>query len=185
MHGARGKIPIEEIEIVSLSEKHSWMLPVFKSFEKELVQFLADDALDNQKKKISRTHLWIHRPTGKLMGYITLLTDKIKLHPEMMKKFTEKGIRYKSLPALKIGRICVHDDFLRKGIGTHMIDWAISVTRKVNEFAGCRFITLEAKRYDDKEKDPVHFYRKNGFETYAKAEKGARPMYKDIYKLLE
>ncbi len=180
-----GKIPLSDIEIINLSEENLGMFVGFRSFEKELVDFLNDDALDNQKKKISRTHLWVHKSTKKLVGYITLLTDKISLHTELKKEFAQKGINYKSLPALKIGRICIHDDFARKGIGTHMIDWTIHLIQRINEFAGCRFITLDAKRYDDKGKDPIHFYRKNGFEIYKKREKGTMPMYKDVYKLIE
>jgi len=185
MHKTAEKIPMNEIEIVSLSDEHRVLFGDFRSFESELVDFLKEDALDNQRKKISRTHLWFHKPAKKLIGYVTLLTDKISLHTELKKEFLEKGINYKSLPALKIGRVCIHDDFLRRGIGTHMIDWTIHLIQKINEFAGCRFITLDAKRYDDKEKDPIHFYRKNGFEIYKKREKGTMPMYKDVYKLIE
>ncbi|MBI4044788.1 MAG: hypothetical protein HY392_03705 [Candidatus Diapherotrites archaeon] len=180
-----GKISVSEIVVEPLSEKHKTLLNGFKSFEKELVDFLKNDALDNQEKKISKTHLFFHKPTGKLSGYITLLTDKISLHAELKEAFKKKGINYKSLPALKIGRLCVHDDFLRMGIGTHMLDWTVFVIKKINEFAGCRFITIDAKRNPDKSRDSIHFYKAKGFEIYKEREKGSTPMYKDLSKLSE
>lgn len=180
----KDKILIRDILIENLSEKHVKLFDNFYSFEKELVDFLKEDALDNQEKKISRTHLWFHKPTKKLIGYVTLLTDKISLHTALKEKFREEGINYRSLPALKIGRLCIQDEFLRKGVGTHMVDWTIYLIQKINEFAGCRFITLDAKRYADKKKDPIHFYKENGFYIYKQREKGTTPMYKDVYKLI-
>lgn len=182
MKNASDKIPIDEMDIVSLSEEHVPLFNSFCSFEKELVDFLKEDALDNQNKRISRTHLWFHKPSKKLVGYITLLTDKISLHAKLKEEFREKGVNYKSLPALKIGRVCIHDDFVRRGIGTHMVDWTIYLIQRINEFAGCRFITLDTKRYADKSKDPIHFYMKKGFEVYKNREKGTAPMYMDVYK---
>src|SRR3989344_2383313 len=119
------KIPVSDIVVEPLLEKHKPLFAGFKSFEKELVDFLLQDALDNQEKRISKTHLFFHKLTGKLAGYITLLTDKISLEGELKESFRQEGINYRSLPALKIGRLCVHDDFLRKGIGTLMVDSAI------------------------------------------------------------
>lgn len=179
------KVPVSEIVIEPLESKHVPFFEAFHSFEKELVDFLRQDALDNQDKNISKTHLFFHKPTGKLLGYITLLTDKISLHAELKEAFKKKGINYKSLPSLKIGRLCVQDEFLRKSIGTHMLDWAVFVVRRINDFAGCRFITIDAKRNDDKSKDSIHFYKAKGFEVYKEREKGSTPMYKDLSKLSE
>lgn len=178
-------IPTSDISVELLSEKHKPLLDGFCSFEKELENFLKQDALDNQEKRISKTHLWFHKPTGKLLGYMTLLTDKISLEAELKQEFRNKGINYKSLPALKIGRLCVHDDFLRKGIGTYMIDSVIFIVHKINEFAGCRFITIDAKRNPDKSKDSIHFYISKGFKIYKERIKGTSPMYRDVFKLTE
>ena len=179
------KIPLHEILVEPLSEKHKSHFAGFKSFEKELEDFLKNDALDNQEKRISKTHLWFYKPTSQLIGYTTLLTDKISLEAELKEEFRQKGINYKSLPALKIGRLCVHDDFLRKGIGTYMLDSVTFLVHKINEFAGCRFIVIDAKRNPDKSKDPIHFYLAKGFKIYKERAKGTTPMYRDVYKLTE
>ena len=131
--GKHEKILLSDIFVEPLSEKHEPLFSGFKSFEKELADFLQQDALGNQAKKISKTHLWFFRPTNQLIGYMTLLADKISLFAELKGEFRQKGINYKSLPALKIGRLCVHDYFLRKGIGTYMIDSAIFFAHKIND----------------------------------------------------
>lgn len=150
------------------------------------MDFLLEDALDNQEKKISKTYLWFLKTTDELVGYITLLADTINLDSSLKEEFRKKGIRYKSLlPALKIGRLCVDDKFLRKGIGSLMMQFTIYMVKKLNDSCGCRFITLDAKRNPDSSKDSLHFYKKMGFKEIRTRQKGTTPMYKDVFKILE
>ena len=97
------KIKVDAIRIERLSNKH--FIKDFKSYEKDLIDFLFEDALDNQEKKISVTYLWFLKETNELLGYITLLNDKINLEGNLKAYFRDKGILYKALPALKIGRL--------------------------------------------------------------------------------
>ena len=171
------KIRPEQIIIEILTEKHD--LTQFKSYEQELVSFLKEDALKNQQQKLSLTFLWYYEK--KLIGYVTLLTDRINLEGDLKEFFREKDIHYKSLPALKIGRLCVHDDFLKKGIGTQMTQYAANTAQEINKTkAGCRFITLDAKRNQNKNLDSIHFYRKFGFKPLKERTKGTTPMYLDL-----
>ena len=105
------KITAAEVRIERINEKHT--IGNFQSYERELVNFLVEDALDNQKNRISVTYLLFLR-TGELAGYITLLNDRINLEGELKDTFRGKRIRYHSLPALKIGRLCVDDLFFEK-----------------------------------------------------------------------
>ena len=178
------KISSNDLRSERLTENNFQEVKNFNSFERELVDFLLKDALKNQEMHISTTHLWFYKPSNELAGYITLLTDRISLLPAQKEIFKKKGVNYKSLPALKIGRLCVHDKFLRKGIGTHMVDALILLIQDLNKKAGCRFIVLDAKRNQDKSKDAVHFYKTLGFEVYKSREKGTISMYKDVYQLI-
>lgn len=171
------KIEPKDINIEKLEDKHD--LNNFNSYEKELVSFLIEDALNNQKQKLSVTFLWFYEKN--LVGYLTLLNDKINLEGNLKEFFREKDIHYKSLPALKIGRLCVHDDFLRKGIGRLMVLFAIQQANEISENkSGCRFITLDAKRNEKRELDSIHFYKKLGFKTLKERIKGTTPMYLDL-----
>ncbi len=171
------KITVEEVKIERIHENHK--VDNFQSYEPELVHFLLEDALDNQKNRISVTYLWFLKASGELIGYITLMNDRINLEGDLKEIFHGKGIGYHSLPALKVGRLCVDNRFLRRGIGTLMIDFSIKVAYHIfANYAGCRFIVVDAKR--NVQNDPIHFYRKQGFETLKERKKGTTPMYLDL-----
>ncbi len=171
---------MEELYIEVINPTHT--IKNFTSYEKELVDFLREDALDNQQKKISTTYLLFYKPTREVVGYITVLADAINLQGELKAYFRQVGIFYRSLPALKIGRLCVSDDYLGRGIGTLMIEFAIILSEKIGKEVGLRFITTDAKRNSDPQKDSIHFYKKFGFEILKQREKGTIPMYKDLIK---
>ncbi len=170
------KIKPEEINIGRINDKHN--LSSFNSYEKELVEFEKEDALNNQKNKISVTYLWFLK-SGELVGYITLLNDRINLEGDMKEVFRGKGISYHSLPAIKVGRLCVDDKFLGRGLGTLMLAFAVKIANHIFEqYSGCRFIVLDAKR--NPKKDSIHFYKKIGFEELKERKKGTTPMYLDL-----
>lgn len=157
------KIFPQDIRIERLDKNHS--ITNFQSYEPELVKFLQEDALDNQSKKISVTYLWFLKETNELIGYFTLLNDKINLEGDLKEYFNDKGIFYHSLPAMKIGRLAVDDRFLRRGIGTLMIAYITSRAKQIaDRIAGCRFITVDAKRNNSKTNDTLYFYKKVNFE---------------------
>jgi GNAT superfamily N-acetyltransferase len=181
------KIKPEELRLEKLGEIHLEIIKSFKSYEPELVDFLIQDALNQQKRKISVTYLWFKRDTNDLIAYITLSPDCVKLkriNDLLAQRFRDKGINYKSLPALKIGRLCVCDEFLCRGIGTLMIQFAIDPARKVSQQVGCRFLYLDAKRNQDPKKDAIHFYKKIGFELYKERDNKETPMYLDLWPVL-
>lgn len=178
------KIGVQELRVEKLGEPHKEIIENFCSYEKELVDFLKEDAFIQQQRKISVTYLWFIRKTNELVGYMTVSPDCVKLkniNAELSAKFRDKGINYKSLPALKIGRLCVDDKFLKRGIGTLMIQFSIKLSIGMSRNVGCRFIYLDAKRNKNSNKDAIHFYKKIGFEIYKdKNKKETTPMYLDI-----
>ncbi len=83
------KINASDIRIERITSSHN--LNNFQSYEQELVNFLIEDALKNQQHQISVTYLWyIH--TGELVGYVTLLNDRINLEGDLKDYFRTKGI---------------------------------------------------------------------------------------------
>lgn len=181
------KIKTEEIRVEKLSEVHKDIIKKFQSYEKELEDFLVEDAFNQQERKISVTYLWFLRKTNELIAYITLSPDCVKLKnidEKISQTFRDKGINYKSLPAIKIGRLCVDDRFLRRGLGTLLIQFTIFTAKEISNKVGCRFIYLDAKRNLESSKDAIHFYIKMGFQHYK--DRGARetPLYLDILPYL-
>jgi len=178
------KIKSEELRVEILNVVHRGAISSFYSYEGELRDFLVEDALNQQGRKISVTYLWFLRKTNELVAYITLSPDCVKvknISSELSKSFRDKGINYKSLPSLKVGRLCVDNKFLRKGVGTLLIQFAVNIALKISQQAGCRFLYLDAKRNQDSSKDVIHFYKKLGFEIYKERNQKETPMYLDIF----
>ena len=167
----------KELKVELLSEKYKNILETFETDTDELKKFLVEDALNNQNIGISNTYLWFYKPDNRLVAYITILSDAIGIRGTVLGSFFQsKDIRYKTLPALKIGRLCVHKDYVKRGIGTYMIDFAIKKAIILSDNIGCRFISTDAKR------NAIHFYKKYGFEILKAKDKGNINMFFDLIK---
>lgn len=181
------KIPDEDVVIEQISAKHKDIIKNFQTYEKELKDFLVDDALKNQEMHISNTYLWFHKQTGELLAYISILTDALRIQGTHLRQyFLEKGIEYKSLPSLKIGRLCVDDRYRKRDIGTKTTVFVTKLAVELNKRVACRFIYVDAKRNKhDPKKDAVKFYKRTGFKILKEREKGTIPMYYDITNILK
>ncbi len=171
---------LQELKIEVISEKHLNSISNFNCYEQELTNFLKEDSLENQKQGISKTYLFFKE--NNLVGYVTLLTDTLRLEGELREFFKNKDILYKTLPAIKIGRLAVDNNFQKQGVGKAILKYSVHLTFKISQnYVGCRFLILDAKRNQDHLKDSVHFYKKFGFKTLKERYKGTLPMYLDIY----
>lgn len=165
----------------------------FQTFNAELKNFLMEDAIRNQDMYISNTYLVKYRSL--LVGYMAILNDNISLDGNLKVAFRNKGIDYKSLPAMKIGRMCVDNRYRGKKIGTFMVAECIKRICNLNTNCACRFLVVDSKRNQNRSKDSLHFYKKLGFEILLyknKTEneaydqtKGSTPMYLDLYHIIK
>lgn len=180
--------PVDDIEILGLTEVTATFAKDFDCGFKDLNDFLKDDALKQQKESVNVTYLWVSKQNTDLIGYITLCTDSIHLFGEKKEEMKQIGISYKALPALKICRMAINGKYLHRKIGTKMIAFCISLVLKINKMAGCRFLTLEAKNNPDtpEEQRPIHFYKKLGFTVIKERKQNAAyiPLYKDLKPLI-
>ena len=175
-------IPYKELRIEKLDERHLGLLGKFETDVKDLKDFLVEDAYNNQQLGISTTYLWFYNPTNELVAYVTVLTDAIRVHgTQLGKMFVDMGVQYKTLPALKIGRMCVHEKYCGRGIGTYIIQYVMHILLEINEKSGCRFIVLDAKT----DTGAHRFYTKSGFQVLKQREKGTIPMFYDMIKVIE
>ena len=173
------KVKSEDLKIEKLEAKHKELLNFFQTQNKDLKAFLVEDALKNQELSISITYLWFYRKTNELIAYISLLNDSLRIREtELEKMFVDKGILYKSLPAIKIGRLCVDDRFTKKGIGTIITNASMAISVLVSEVVGCRFLVLDSK------KEALDFYKKLGFSILKDEEKETTPMYFDLMNVM-
>ena len=163
------------LRVEKLSDAHSNELVQFKNQEKDLVEFLAEDALSNHRLRISQTYLFFLDEPKTLVGYVTLLSDSIRIEENEMLRgyFNSKGVHYKSLPALKIGRMATSEKYQKKGVGSTMIYFSIEMANRISGIAGCRFVTVDAKQA------AMGFYNRLGFKKLKEGETVA--MYLDLF----
>jgi hypothetical protein len=146
--------------------------------------YLKNDALHAQSDLVALTWLLKERSSGKIVAYMSLIADAIKLSLAE-KELHNLNYPFKTLPAMKIAKLAVSNSSKVKysGVGTYMIEMAAAIARisNTNSFA-CRFITVDA----DIEHDigVAKFYQKNDFiinsETNSKTSKMVN-MRKDLY----
>lgn len=177
-----------DIEIIELGDSTSKFIENFDCDIKDLGDFLREDALHQMKEAVNRTFLWMSRKDQKLISYITICSDAINLDGGQKEEMVLRGIKYKSLPAMKICRMSVRKDLKRCKIGTKMIAFAINRALRVHQECACRYITLDAKNDEDipSHLKPIHFYKAMGFKELKRRKKdNVIHMYKDLYTLIE
>jgi GNAT superfamily N-acetyltransferase len=172
------KISMKDLRIEVISSANIHHAKGFETDNKELRDFLVEDAFKNQEVGISTTYLWFYNPGNRLAAYVTILMDAIRVSGDLRDSFLGQGIGYKTLPALKVGRLCVDKKYERRGIGKNIMYFVMEKAIHMNDDVGCRFIVVDAK------KESEHFYRRIGFDILKEREKGTIPMYFDIIDLL-
>jgi GNAT superfamily N-acetyltransferase len=196
---------LKELRFEKAQIKYTHIMKRFQTFQPDLLAYLKEDSLRNQSLCVGITYLAFDEcefsqksdsPTElTLLGYITILNDSISLNGKLKRSFVANGVGYHSLPALKIGRLCVDDRYRKRGIGKLLLAFCIQTACRLNICGACRFITLEAKRNSDQEKDSLHFYKRLGFDVLEhkdtskdmlmKQNNGSTPMFLDLFQIIK
>ncbi len=175
-------VALADLELVSFDPGTHDVGP-FDCGDADLNEFLKNDAARCQDDHLSHTRLAFLN--GRLVGYITLLTDCIILKTSEKKRILERLLDFHqsvyTFPALKIGRLGIQNECKRMGIGTQLLKYTVGLVVRLNKelSIGCRFITLDAYP------DSITWYQKKGFafnKHYAEPEKTHPSMRFDILK---
>ena len=93
----------------------------------------------------------------RVSGYVTLAMAHTR--PDATEEIKEKRVNG-NIPALLISHLVVRKDFLRRGIGTSLLDLVFAIVPELEKWAGCRYVMLNP-RDDQGVRD---FYVKYGFK---------------------
>lgn len=148
-------IPFEDLKAERLKIHHKFTISNFKCKNKELTDFLLDDALIKQEERVSSTFLVFYNE--EFVGYFTLVNDCIDKR-EIQRKDGVKHYHYRSYPSLKIARLATKENYEGHDIGTHMVSMVYIAYERISAYSGCRIITVDSKT------DSVGFYEKLGFK---------------------
>ena len=125
-----------------------------KRHSKEMEDFLKQESLDEQAKGLNSTHLFIDEDTDKLVAYLSLCNDSIRLE---IKERDELHLTYATVPAIKIARLAVDSQFQGLGLGKTLIEFAAYMSEKMRQISGIVFLTLDCYAHR------ISFYKSIGF----------------------
>ena len=167
------------IQLLNEADFLSEEIGLFDCGDKDLNEFLVQDAWNYKKYLLSETYLCYHDRTYLIKGirkpiaYISLCNDCIQMTKEQrkgeLKGFFKDCIKktlpnkkrfHPSFPAVKIARLGVHKDYHSGGVGTHLVNMIKSLFLNNNR-TGCKIITVDA--YNNER--TMKFYKeKNQFD---------------------
>ncbi len=147
-------------DLISSSEK-------FECEHPDLNDFFISDCVNYSKELLGKSYCFTLDTNEKnIVCAFTISNDSIKVDnlPNARKKKVTNAIpsrkRFKSYPAVLIGRLGVNQGFGRRGIGSELMDFIKSWFIDKDNKTGCRFIVVDSYNTDNAK----NFYLKNGFE---------------------
>lgn len=147
------------IRIEKLTDNHN--LTSFDCGDVDLNEFLTDDAIPFQEKRIATTYIVIIN--DRVAAYFSLLNDKVsrtdvsKSAWRKLKKLFAHSKHRSNYPAIKIGRFAVCKDFASQGLGSVIMDAIKQSVNEKSQYSAFRFLTVDAYI------SAIPFYLKNGF----------------------
>ena len=125
----------------------------FRCAETELESWLKQRALKNQFEGASRT--FVACANGEVVGYYALSAGGV-LHAQMPGSIRRN--MPEPIPVVVLGRLAVHSDWGRRGIGAGLLKDAVLRTVRLSEEMGIRALLCHAINDDAK-----RFYLHHGF----------------------
>ena len=149
----------------------------FSCGNKDLDEFFATDYFDYAKQLMGKTYafLEVDNPREIVCAFTVANASIFTTHlPNARRKRIGKSVpqpkRDMIYPAVLIGRLGVNSGYMRRHIGTELMDsiksWFIDDENKT----GCRYLVVDAYN----EATPLEYYRKNGFDFMFSTEEQER-----------
>lgn len=158
-------------------------LTKFDCGDEDLNNFLFEDSKNFLEKRIANTFIVVDE--GNIVAYFCLLNDKISRQEvtnsqwKRIKDSFPDGKRFRSYPAIKIGRFAVSAAYRGKSIGTKVMTMIKVRLHRDQNYSAFRFITVDAYL------SAISFYLKNGFTklTQKEASEHTQLMFFDMMEL--
>lgn len=144
--------------------------------DQKLFEYLRNNALGHHKQGLFQTYMFNDNEEYK--GYISLASAQIAVDDIELRTLLgiSDGLPY-PIPALKITRLCISDQFKRQKIGSLLVMFAEITAYEQQNKIGCRALLVDAKE------KAVGFYASLGFSVLGDVEDDICLMFKDIESL--
>lgn len=161
--GRYGYLPIPEVERAALES--------FSCGKTGLDDFLKETALAQHKARLGLTSVVFHEDFKGPVGFFTLANDAIPLEEsERFDLGIDEVVMVSAIPAVKIGRLAVHQDLQGNGVGAFLINLIIGDALNSVTLSTGRLLVVDA----DNDERVLSFYQKSGFVESLWAKNRAR-----------
>ncbi|RUM46497.1 MAG: hypothetical protein DSY47_07990 [Hydrogenothermus sp.] len=139
----------------------------------DIENFLKNKAIEFEKRKISRTYLWIDLENKEVAGYFSIGLDVVSIkgiNSNNLKKKLNKGYKPKNdfLFTYLIGQLARSDRYFKKDLsGNEIIKTALAKIKEAQTAVGGHLVCLDIS-YPDRKPNLVKFYTKFGFRELIK-----------------
>ncbi len=120
-----------------------------------LNSYLQKQARQEMKRRIATCFIAIHQETQKIAGFYTLSASQIPLS-ELDDEWSRNLPKYRTVPAVLIGRLAVDQEFRKQGLGSGLIVDAVS--RVMTSEIAANLLVVDAK-----DENAALFYQHLGF----------------------
>ena len=134
----------------------------FSCKNRELEKHIKQYAFNHQKEGLFQTYFYVD-DNDNFLGYISVsiaTIERTKIEDELD---ISSSIKY-SIPAIKITRLCVFDNFCNNGVGSILMTFANILAVAQQKKIGCRALIVDSKF------EAVEFYKRFGFIEIDKEE---------------
>lgn len=148
--------------IRKLSIQEYTKLGWFDCGDSEINEFFIEDALPHKQELMAESYVFEYKNSP--VALVSIQNDSIQFDDEENRERQQfgKGIslpfpkRYKSIPAVKLGRLGVHKKYAGNRFGSNLLSFCKKLFVTENR-TGCRLITVDS--YIKK----ISFYKRNDF----------------------
>lgn len=149
-------ITLAQLEIQDIDHE-KFDIGSFDCDDADLNEFVKEDCIRYKNNNLSHTKIAIYQ--GRVSGFVALLADSITLKESEREWLIHKNVTVHQIPALKVGRLGIHRDLQKQGMGSALMKYAVGVAFRMNSEmgVGCRFLTVDAYPTS------VDFYTRIGF----------------------
>ena len=148
-----------------LKEEEYTMLGWFNCGDEEINDFFHNDALPHKQELMAESYCFEFE--GRPLALVSIQNDSIHFDDDENKERIKFGSnielpitkRYRSIPAVKLGRLGVHVTLKGMGIGSNLLEFCKLMFVTDNR-TGCRLITVDSYIKQ------IGFYKKNGFSLF-------------------
>ncbi|UCM99318.1 GNAT family N-acetyltransferase [Sulfurimonas sp. SWIR-19] len=145
--------------IISLSDitrsKFDRLKKSFTCSNAELEKHIKQYAFNHQKEGLFQTYFYVD-DNDNFLGYISVSIATIERSTIEDELNISSSIKY-SIPAMKITRLCVFDNFCNNGVGSILMTFANILAVVQQKKIGCRALIVDSKF------EAIEFYQRFGF----------------------